>query len=70
MKAPQFTEMRLRARRRDRSWIAQMSRFLSEDVRATCRLESYGGPGYEEDPHEGSQDIVGRVRAQINAMWE
>ena len=48
-----------------------MSRFLTEDVRATCRLESYGGPGYNEDDRHGSDaDIVGRVRRQITSMWE
>ena len=56
----------------DRHSYAQMSRFLTEDVRATCRLESYGGPGYyEDDRHAGdSSDIVGRVRRQITSMWE
>ncbi len=56
----------------DRHLYAQMSRFLNEDVRAVCRVESYGGPGYSEDERysQNSADIVGRVRRQINSMWD
>lgn len=54
----------------DRHSYAQMSRFLDEDVRASCRMESAGGTGYDEDRYNDSSDIVSRVRQQINSKWE
>ncbi len=55
----------------DRHSYAQLSRFLSDDVRATCKLASSGGsvfPGEDEGAYTG--DIVGRVRREINSMWD
>lgn len=53
----------------DRHSYAQISRFLSDDVRETCKLQSYGISGYSEDL-DASGDIVGRVRREISSMWD
>ena len=55
----------------DKHVYSQVSRFISDDVRASCTLLSYGTSGYsDDDVTVGRGDIVGRVRNQINAMWE
>jgi DNA helicase-2/ATP-dependent DNA helicase PcrA len=57
----------------DKHLYAQLSRFIGEDVRATCKVSSYGGAGYQGDDTVASGeygDIVGRVRREINSRWE
>jgi DNA helicase-2/ATP-dependent DNA helicase PcrA len=49
---------------------AQISRFLSDDVRATCSLKSFGVSAYPADEGSYSGDIVGRVRREISSMWD
>ena len=54
----------------DRHVYAQLSRFFSDEVRATCRMESAGGGEYGGYDEDAPVDIVGRVRRQINSKWD
>ena len=54
----------------DKHVYSQISRFLTDDVRASCELASFGTSGYPDDQSSMDDDIVGRVRNQINSMWD
>jgi DNA helicase-2/ATP-dependent DNA helicase PcrA len=54
----------------DKHVYSQISRFLNDDVRASCELASFGTSGYPDDRSPMDDDIVGRVRNQINSMWD
>jgi DNA helicase-2/ATP-dependent DNA helicase PcrA len=54
----------------DKHVYSQISRFLTDDVRASCELASFGTSGYPDDRSSMDDDIVGRVRNQINSMWD
>jgi len=54
----------------DKHVYSQISRFLNDDVRASCELASFGTSGYPDDRSSMDDDIVGRVRNQINSMWD
>lgn len=54
----------------DRHSYAQLSRFLTDDVRATFRIESAGGIEGSGEDSEGPSDIVSQVRRQISSKWE
>lgn len=54
----------------DKHVYSQISRFISDDVRASCELMSVGVSGYHDDRASMDDDIVGRVRNQINSMWD
>lgn len=50
---------------------AQISRFITDDVRASCTLMSFGDSGgYSGDHSDYQGDIIGRVRNQINSRWD
>jgi len=50
---------------------AQISRFINDDVRASCTMISFGDSGgYSEDQGYDQRDIIGRVRNQINSHWD
>ncbi len=50
---------------------AQISRFINDDVRASCTLISFGdNSGYSEEQGYDQRDIIGRVRNQINSHWD
>jgi DNA helicase-2/ATP-dependent DNA helicase PcrA len=50
---------------------AQISRFINDDVRASCTMMSFGGSGGYSDDHSYDQrDIIGRVRHQSNSQWD
>ncbi len=57
----------------DKHLYSQVSRFITDDVRASCTLASFGTSGYAGDEvgymGDGG-DIVGRVRNQINSKWD
>ena len=54
----------------DKHVYSQISRFISDEVRASCELLAVGVSGYQEDRASMNDDIVGRVRSQINSMWD
>lgn len=55
----------------DKHMYSQLSRFISDDVRASCELQSFGGGDASRDDYDYCQDdIIGRVRKQINSRWE
>ena len=54
----------------DRHVYAQLSRFFTDEVRATCKMESVGGGEYPGTDEDGHADIVSRVRNQINSKWD
>ena len=55
----------------DKHHYVQVSRFITDEVRASCNLLSVGVSGYQEDRADGGyDDIVGRVRREINAHWD
>jgi DNA helicase-2/ATP-dependent DNA helicase PcrA len=54
----------------DKHVYSQISRFLNDDVRASCELASFGTSGCPDDRSSMDDDIVGRVRNQINSMWD
>lgn len=50
---------------------AQISRFITDEVRASCTQLSYAGNvGYSDDHSYDQSDIIGRVRNQINSRWD
>jgi DNA helicase-2/ATP-dependent DNA helicase PcrA len=57
----------------DKHLYSQVSRFITDDVRASCTLASFGTSGYAGDEvgymGDGG-DIVGRVRNQLNSKWD
>ena len=55
----------------EKNGYAQISRFITDEVRASCTVMSYGNSGNYSDDHSYDQrDIVGRVRGQINSSWD
>lgn len=54
----------------DRHVYSQMSRFITDEVRASCDMVAAGTSGYPSDDADYNQDIVGRVRNQINSRWD
>ena len=54
----------------DRHLYAQVSRFISDEVRASCEMVAAGVSGYPDDGGYADHDIVGRVRRQISSHWD
>ncbi len=57
----------------DKHIYSQVSRFITEDVRAGCKVVSFGTSGYPADEKGtlgSGGDIVGQVRRQINSRWD
>ncbi len=55
----------------DKHVYSQMSRFLSDEVRASCEMVSCGTSGYaDEMDQRGGYDIVEQVRRQISSQWD
>lgn len=55
----------------DKHAFSQISRFITDEVRASCTMMSYGASNaYSEDNSYDQRDIVGRVRNQINSRWD
>ncbi|MEI6563984.1 MAG: ATP-dependent helicase [bacterium] len=54
----------------DKHIYSQISRFITDEVRASCTLLSFGASGYPDEDSHYHDDIVGRVRNQINSRWE
>jgi len=54
----------------DKHIYAQISRFISDEVRASCDMVSAGTSAYQDDADYCQDDIVGRVRNQIASRWE
>jgi DNA helicase-2/ATP-dependent DNA helicase PcrA len=55
----------------DKHAYAQISRFITDEVRASCTMMSFGHSGGYSDEHSYDQrDIIGRVRNQINSQWD
>jgi DNA helicase-2/ATP-dependent DNA helicase PcrA len=55
----------------DKHVYSQVSRFLNDDVRASCALMSFGVSDSPDDRcGEYDGDIVGRVRRQLGSMWD
>jgi DNA helicase-2/ATP-dependent DNA helicase PcrA len=54
-----------------KNMYAQISRFITDDVRASCTMISFGDMGgYYADHSHDQGDIICRVRTQINAQWD
>jgi len=50
---------------------AQISRFITDTVRASCTMMSFGDDsGYYDDHSDYQGDIIGRVRNQVNSRWD
>lgn len=55
----------------DRHGYAQISRFITDEVRASCSMLSCGAvSAYSDEEADYQGDIVGRVRNQINSRWD
>jgi DNA helicase-2/ATP-dependent DNA helicase PcrA len=55
----------------DRHGYAQVSRFITDEVRASCTMLSFGAGGeYADEDSHYQGDIIGRVRNQINSRWD
>jgi DNA helicase-2/ATP-dependent DNA helicase PcrA len=54
----------------DKHVYAQISRFISDEVRDSCEVLSYGDAMRSDEYDYCQDDIVGRVRKQINSRWE
>lgn len=53
----------------DKHHYVQVSRFITDEVRASCNQVSVGVSGYQEEGG-GYDDIIGRVRREINSHWD
>ncbi|MEI7881368.1 MAG: 3'-5' exonuclease, partial [bacterium] len=50
---------------------AQISRFITDTVLASCTMMSFGDDsGYYDDHSDYQGDIIGRVRNQVNSRWD
>ncbi len=57
----------------DKHVYSQISRFITDDVRASCTMASSGVSGYASDEMADPGDygdIVSQVRRQINSKWD
>jgi len=54
----------------DKHVYAQISRFISDEVRDSCDVLSYGDAMRSDEYDYCQDDIVGRVRKQINSRWD
>lgn len=54
----------------DRHIYSQLSRFISDEVRESCEAVSCGEAGRSDDYNYNQDDMIGRVRRQINSRWE
>ena len=54
----------------DKHVYSQISRFISDDVRASCEMVACGTSAFNDDFEYNQDDIVGRVRSQIQSRWE
>lgn len=54
----------------DKHVYSQISRFISDEVRDSCELLSCGEAMRSDDYDYCQDDIVNRVRKQINSRWE
>ncbi|MEI8120517.1 MAG: ATP-dependent helicase [bacterium] len=54
----------------DKHVYSQISRFISDEVRASCEMVACGTSPFNDDFEYNQDDIVGRVRNQIQSRWE
>lgn len=55
----------------DRHGYSQLSRFITDEVRASCTSLSCGAVAvYSDEDADYQGDIISRVRSQINSRWE